>query len=266
MNGLGWGRSGGQEWSQRDPSPAASRPVQTVSRTGNQASEGGVSTYIPSRQDPNLSNGSRNLAEGTLQAAFEQGTGDLHTFHTSERRWTYSQQPQTTTTLYPYVPSQAMGPLRTFHESQIQKLSQPSYPNASPFSLKEGSTLTSPEQRKEGFSLDDQILDDAMDLKDRLVFPRPCFLPPWAPGWEHTAVIGLGLVVRTQAAERRWAPREGTAFLRHVLVSISSHCCQTHARPLGLPSQSQVLNRNISSRTIYTGFSLGGCSWQVREN
>lgn len=191
-----------------------------------------------------------------------QGTQE----HTSERRWTYSQQPQTTTTLYPYVPSQAMGPLRTFHESQIQKLSQPSYPNASPFSLKEGSTLTSPEQRKEGFSLDDQILDDAMDLKDRLVFPRPCFLPPWAPGWEHTAVIGLGLVVRTQAAERRWAPREGTAFLRHVLVSISSHCCQTHARPLGLPSQSQVLNRNISSRTIYTGFSLGGCSWQVREN
>lgn len=122
--------------------------------------------------------------------------------------------------------------------------------------MKEGSTLTSPEQRKEGFSLDDQILDDAMDVEDRLVFPRPYFLLPWAPGWEHTAAIGLGLAVCTQAAERQRAPREGTTFLRHVLVSISSHCCQTHARPLSLPSQSQVLNRNISSRTVYAEFSL----------
>ena len=110
-------------------------------------------------------------------------------------------------------------------EVEFRNLVNPVNPNACPFSLKEGSTLTSPEESKEEFSLDHHIFEDAMDLRYRLVFPNAIF--------SSTIGSGLGkhsprMSVSTQASEGRQAPREGAAFLRHVLFSISPHCCQTH--------------------------------------
>lgn len=193
-------------------------PAQTVSRTGNQASTGPWLPPVSSAEQMRISR------EGTLWADSQEGTGGPR----AESGEKMESQPAATGNddSLSVCPHAGHGGHLRLHESRIQKLGQPSRWTASPFPLKEGSPLTS-EQRKEEFSFDHQILDDATEVKCRLVFPKSRFSSTIDSGLgEHSGHRPPDISERAHLREK--AGPQGRRPLQHLVPLLPNTHSPSH--------------------------------------